>query len=326
MGSTRANDWLLPGTTYQGDSADLMNQIAPESIALSFWSPPYFVGKNYEAYLTYEGWTRLLETVIEHHFRVLKPGGFMVVNIADILAFADPDMPKFQADLVGNKRSPVTREMILEAKSKHPDYNRHQLARLLGCSEQTIQRRLETNNVRGGKHAIQTRIKPVTEIINQMAMDAGLYMYDRRVWVKDPAWANSRWHSGSYRAVDEFEYVFVFWKPGITKIDRSRLEKTEWAEWGSRGVWRIPSVRANNDHEAKFPVLLAERVIRLLSDKDDLVLDPFMGSGTTGVAAIRHGRQYIGIELDPGYAQLARNACQLEEKRLAIEGSELASE
>jgi DNA modification methylase len=77
-------------------------------------------------------------------------------------------------------------------------------------------------------------------------------------------------------------------------------------EWGSRGVWQIPSVRANNDHEAKFPVELPRRAIKLLTGPEDVVLDCFVGSGTTAVAAIREGRHFIGIELEKKYADLAR--------------------
>jgi|SRR5699024_10399925 len=324
-GTNHSHDsWLPINTVHQGDSLELMQRIKPESIALSFWSPPYFVGKSYEESLSYQDWTHLLQGVINHHTRALKPGGFMAINIADILAFADPTMPKFQADLVSNKRSPVTREMVVAAMDAHPDLNRHQLAKLLGCSEQTIQRRLEGNNIRGGKHAIQTRIKPVAGLIDEMAHNAGLYMYDRRIWAKDPAWANSRWHSGSYRAVDEFEYVFILWKPGITRVDRNRLNRNEWSEWGSRGVWNIRSVRSNDDHEAKFPIELAERVIRLLSDPGDIVLDPFMGSGTTGMAAIVHNRNYLGIELLERYAILANENCEKVKRTIAIEKPGLA--
>src|SRR5690606_4681488 len=118
-------------------------------------------------------------------------------------------------------------------------------------------------------------------MIENFGQDSGLVLYDRRVWAKDPAWANSRWHSLSYRSVDEFEYIYIFWKPGITEVDRARLSQEEWREWGSRGVWRFPSVRANDDHEAKFPKDLSRWLISMLTRPGDLVLDPFMGSGTT---------------------------------------------
>lgn len=159
-------------------------------------------------------------------------------------------------------------------------------------------------------------MKIVGGLVEQWALDAGFYPYDRRIWVKDPAWENSRWASLSYRAVDEFEYLYIFWKPGITKIDRSRLSAAEWKEWGSRGVWRFPSVRSNDDHEAKFSLELPTRAIRLLTDHGDVVLDCFMGSGTTAVAAVQENRQFIGMELDPDYVQLAREAVGQQTIRL----------
>ncbi len=299
--------YLHPNKIYRGDARDLLPQIEPNSIALSVWSPPYFVGKEYEAHLTFEDWQELLETVIGLHFPVIKPGGFLVVNIADILCFKDSDMPRVQAEAVNKKRSPVTREAVLRAMEEHPDYNRYQLARLLGCSEQTVDRRLYGNNIRGGKHEPQTRVKIVGGLIEEWALKAGFYPYDRRIWAKDAAWENSRWASLSYRSVDEFEYLYFFWKPGITRFDRTRLSSNEWKDWGSRGVWYFPSVRANNDHEAKFPVELPLRAIRLLTDPNDIVLDCFMGSGTTAVAAIQENRQYIGIELEEKYVALARS-------------------
>lgn len=117
-------------------------------------------------------------------------------------------------------------------------------------------------------------------------MESSAVNYDRRIWVKDPAWANCNWTSNSYRSVDEFEYVYIFWKPGITKVDRNRLPQSAWAEWGSRGVWNIPSVRKNDIHEAMFPIELPRRLIRMLSDQGETVLDCFMGSGTTALAAV----------------------------------------
>lgn len=304
---TSQEKYLHANDIYQGDARELLARIEPNSIAVSVWSPPYFVGKEYEAYLTFEDWQNLLKSVVELHFPIIKPGGFLVINIADILVFKDPDMPRVQADAVNKKRSPVTREDVLKAMKKYPSYSRYQLAKLLNCSEQTIDRRLHGNNIRGGKHEPQTRVKIVGGMVEDWALEAGFYPYDRRVWVKDAAWENSRWASLSYRSVDEFEYLYFFWKPGVTKYDRNRLTADEWKEWGSRGVWEFPSVRANDDHEAKFPLELPKRVIRLLTDPDEIVLDCFMGSGTTALAAIQENRQYIGIELEKKYVELAKS-------------------
>lgn len=299
--------YLPKNEIYCGDAATLIESIAPDSIAASIWSPPYHVGKRYEADQTYEDWERLLRKVISDHSRILKPGGFLAINIADILCFKDESMPRIQAANVSRQRSRVTADDVRRAMAEHPDYNRRQIAAMLGCSEQTVDRRLHGNNIRGGKYATQTRVKIVGGIIEEMALAAGLYPYDRRIWVKDPAWANSRYVSNSYRAVDEFEYIYIFWKPGPTTIDRSKLSKTEWTEWGSRAVWSIPSVRSNDDHEAKYPIELPRRLIKIFTAPGDTVLDCFMGSGTTAQAAIETGRYFIGIEKNLDYVILAKS-------------------
>jgi DNA modification methylase len=303
------SEYLSENDIYCGDARTLLTRVRPNSVALSFWSPPYFVGKSYEKDLTFEDWQTLLAKVINLHFPIIKPGGFLAINIADILAFADPTMPRIQADNVTTKRCVVSKEQVLAAAREHPDYNRYKLARLLRCSEQTIQRRMEHNNVRGGKYEIQTKVKLVGGLIEAWGNNAGFYLYDRRIWAKDPCWENSRWHSLSYRSVDEFEYIYVFWKPGITTVDRNRLTRKEWSEWGSRGVWHFSQVRSHARHEAEFPIELPKRVIRLFSTHDDLVLDCFIGSGTTAVAAIGQNRRYLGFDSIPEYVSQAKQRC-----------------
>ena len=315
IGQPQNGDFLTDNHLYCGDSRTLLHQIEPETVTLSFWSPPYFVGKSYEKHLSFEQWQELLHEVIGLHFEIIAPGGFVAINIADILAFSDSEMPRIQADNISLKRSGITREQVFSAKLAYPDFNRYQLAELLGCSEQTIDRRLNHNNVRGGKYTSQTKVKLVGGLVQEWAEDAGFFLYDRRAWVKDPCWENSRWHSLSYRAVDEFEYIYIFWKPGISIIDRNRLSKEEWIDWGSRAVWNIPSVRSNTEHEAQFPLELPRRVIRIFSGKGDLVIDPFMGLGTTAIAAIREQRRYIGIDYVPEYVERAAGRIALESAR-----------
>ncbi len=288
-----------------GDATHLLKKIKSNSINLSVWSPPYFVGKDYESHLSYESWKRLLSDVIAEHFRILKPGSFLAINIADILVFKDSSMPKIQADVVHRKKVSLTKDQILSYIDQHPNSRRGEIAAHFKCSEQTIDRRLNGNNIRGGKTQTQTRVKIVGGAIERYALEAGLYTYDRRVWAKDAAWENSRWANLSYRSVDEFEYIYIFWKPGITKYDRSRLSSKEWRDWGSRGVWSFPSVRVNDDHSAKFPPELPRRLIKLFTDENDVVLDCFMGSGTTALTSNILKRNFIGIELNLHYAKLS---------------------
>lgn len=311
-------EYLLLNDIYCGDAGKLIYNIAPDSIAISIWSPPYHVGKKYESGQSYDEWIEMLRNVIKAHYRVLKPGGFLAINIGDILVFPDTEMPRIQADNTSLRKCAVTKEDVLRAMAEHPDYNRDKLAKHLGCSEQTVDRRLHGNNIRGGKYNTQTRVKIVGGIIEDLALEASLYPYDRRIWVKDPAWANCNWTSNSYRSVDEFEYVYIFWKPGVTKVDRKRLPDGAWAEWGSRAVWNIQSVRKNDIHEAMFPIELPRRLIMLFSDKGDTVLDCFMGSGTTALAAAELGRNYIGIDKEQKFVDLAKRRIEEETSQMRI--------
>jgi DNA modification methylase len=89
--------------------------------------------------------------------------------------------------------------------------------------------------------------------------------------------------------------------PSVSTVTRDEfLEATT-------DLWEIPPERASRvGHPAPFPVELPMRVIELFTYAGDVVLDPFMGSGTTAVAALRTGRHYIGYETDPSYVVRAR--------------------
>ena len=111
-----------------GDSREAIKRISAQSVDLSLWSPPYFVAKSYKRNLGFEDWKSLIKSVIGEHTRVLKSGGFLAVNIGDILCFSDPDMPRFQAENVRGKRNRVTIEEVLSMRQQYPDANRYQLA------------------------------------------------------------------------------------------------------------------------------------------------------------------------------------------------------
>jgi hypothetical protein len=122
-------DFLAVDQIHHGDARRILEQIRPASVALSVWSPPYFVGKSYEKDMTFEQWQDLLATVIQLHYAILKPGAFLVVNIADILVFPDPAIPRIQAETLSSHRLPVTREEVLGVMKQYPGVNRYQIAK-----------------------------------------------------------------------------------------------------------------------------------------------------------------------------------------------------
>ena len=101
-----------------------------------------------------------------------------------------------------------------------------------------------------------------------------------------------------------FEYIMVFAKENI-KLQRegeTDLIKKEFIDW-SLATWNIaPETRMKKiGHPAMFPVEIPIRLIKMLSWKNSLILDPFNGAGTTGVACKQLGRKYIGIEMSKKY-------------------------
>ncbi len=78
-----------------------------------------------------------------------------------------------------------------------------------------------------------------------------------------------------------------------------------------------PKVQPGLAIPAPFPVGLPKRLIELYTYKDDVVLDPFMGSGTSAVAAIRTGRHFLGFETDGSYVKIAKKRISEERKRMA---------
>jgi site-specific DNA-methyltransferase (adenine-specific) len=84
------------------------------------------------------------------------------------------------------------------------------------------------------------------------------------------------------------------------------IETEEFLE-ATLDIWEIPSESARKiGHPAPFPIALPRRLIELYTYRDDLVLDPFIGSGTTALAAIETGRHYVGFDTDDSYLAIAR--------------------
>lgn len=109
---------------------------------------------------------------------------------------------------------------------------------------------------------------------------------------------------------NDFETIVMLRKPGgyrkpTAEMERlSRIENDDYFKWFSP-IWSDVTGASTRNHPAPFPVEIAYRLIRMFSFAGDTVLDPFLGSGTTTVAAMRAGRNSIGVEVEPSYLQLA---------------------
>ncbi len=99
-------------------------------------------------------------------------------------------------------------------------------------------------------------------------------------------------------------------KPSNSQREASKISKDEFARWFQQ-IWNIPGASTKH-HPAPFPMEVAIRLIRMFSFMGDTVIDPFCGSGTTMVAAMRTGRNSVGVEIEPEYCRQAARYLKAE--------------
>ncbi len=155
---------------------------------------------------------------------------------------------------------------------------------------------------------------PLSDYISKMMEDIGFLMRGEIIWNKGAgagvsmAWGS--WLSASNPVLrDVHEYILIFSKGSFKreklKEQENSIEKEQFMEW-TKSVWTMNTESAKKvGHPAPFPVELPYRLIQLYTFKNDVILDPFMGSGSTGIAALNASRHYIGYEIDPDYVKLA---------------------
>ena len=155
---------------------------------------------------------------------------------------------------------------------------------------------------------------PLSDHISQMMTEIGFLMRGEIIWNKGvKAGVSMAW--GSWRSAanpvlrDTHEYILVFSKGAFSRKKpegkENTITKEQFMEW-TRSVWLMDTESARKiGHPAPFPVELPYRLIQLYTFTGDIILDPFIGSGTTAVAALMSGRKYIGYEINQQYAELA---------------------
>ncbi len=172
-------------------------------------------------------------------------------------------------------------------------------------------------------------IIPLDTVLYPIFSSLGLQMRNRIVWHFEHGLHCSRRFSGRYETIMWFtkseHYVFnldpvrvpqkypgkkYFKGPKAGQYSSNPLGKNP------GDLWVIPNVKSNHvektDHPCQFPVELIERLVLSLTNEGDWIFDPFLGTGTTIIAAIRHGRRGVGAEIHPKYVELAHQRIRQE--------------
>ena len=160
---------------------------------------------------------------------------------------------------------------------------------------------------------------PLHAFIVEQAIRLGFLMRGEIIWDKaasaSPSTAWGSWKSASNPILrDVHEYILVFCKDTFKRPNPekrlSTITRDEFLEY-NKSVWNFPAESARKvGHPAPFPVELPRRLIQLYTFANEIVLDPFMGSGQTAIAALKCRRHYIGYEIDQKYIDLADQRIQ----------------
>ena len=237
-------------------TAEHMEELPDDSVALMVTSPPYHVGKDYDSDASFEDYLGLLERVLQETYRVLQPGGRAVVNVANL------------------GRRPYV---------------------------------------------------PLSHEVTARMLRIGFLMRGEVIWRKAKgAGGNCAW--GSWRSPanpvirDVHEYCLCFSKGRFDRVVKgvSDISAEEFLA-STLSVWEIPPESARRvQHPAPFPVELPRRFIELYTYVGEWVLDPFMGSGSTAVAAALTGRKWVGYDVDPGYCEITRKRAAAAQASLPL--------
>ena len=163
---------------------------------------------------------------------------------------------------------------------------------------------------------------PLHAYLIEIAQECGFFMRGEIIWDKGASAGSScawgSWRSASNPVLrDIHEYILIFCKGSFKRQRPAQHQKIDRANFleCTKSIWRFPAASAKRaGHPAPFPMELPRRLIELYSYAGDIILDPFIGSGTTAIAALQTDRSYIGYEINPQYVGIANQRITRWEK------------
>lgn len=272
---------------FLGDCADVLCDIPDDSVDLIFTSPPYADQRK----STYGGvspdeYVEWFMPRARQLQRVLKPTGTFVLNIKERVV--NGERHTYVLELIMKMRQEGwlwTEEFMWHKKNSYP-----------------------------GKWP--NRFRDNWERLIQFNKTKKFNMYQESVMVPVGSWAKDRLSnlSETDKIRDTSRVGSGFGKNVSNWVGREMVYPTN--------VIHMSTECGNRNHSAAFPIELPKWFIKLFTQPGDLVLDPFIGSGTTAAAAIELGRSYLGIEINPEYVELARQRVIGPQIRLPIVAEE----
>ena len=255
-----------------GDCGDILKDFPDNSVDLIFTSPPY-ADQRQKTYggVSPDEYVSWFLPKTEQFLRVLKPTGTFILNIKE--------------RVVSGERHTYVIELILEMRRQGWLW--------------TEEFMWHKKNSYPGKWP--NRFRDNWERLIQFNKNKKFNMYQESVMVPVGDWAKDRLSklSETDKTRDESKVGSGFGKNVSNWLGRDLVYPTN--------VIHLATECSNRNHSAAFPIELPKWFIKLFTQPEDVVLDPFIGSGTTAVAAIQLGRKYCGIDLNPEYVEMSRN-------------------
>ena len=284
LGARGSEDAPVP-FFVQGDAVETLRLFPATSVDCVVTSPPYFGHRRYAggglgAEPDWRAYVAALGAVTAELLRVLKPSGSLWLNLGDTYR--------------GKRQLGVPWRVAFH---------------LTDAQGWTLRNSVVWHKVKGGPDTSRDRLRNVHELLFHFVLRAKGYHYDADA-IREPHVTfteKSRMRGGRNH----------FFRPGGTPEQgknrgNPNLHHGRWDQAfhpkgrNKRTVWSIPLSKFREAHFAVFPEPLVETCILAGCPEDGVVLDPFLGSGTTAVVAKRLGRSYIGIDCVAEYCQMAR--------------------
>jgi site-specific DNA-methyltransferase (adenine-specific)/site-specific DNA-methyltransferase (cytosine-N4-specific) len=266
---------------YLGDSKKELKKLPDNSVDLIITSPPYAdQRKNTYGGIQHDKYVEWFLPISEELLRVIKPTGTFILNIKEKVVNGERSTYVMELIIAMRKQGWLwTEEFIWHKKNSYP-----------------------------GKWP--NRFRDSWERLLQFNKQKHFNMYQEEVMVPMGDWAKSRLKklSDTDKVRDDSKVGSGFGKNISNWIDREKAYPTN--------VLHLATECNNKNHSAAFPEELPAWFIKLFTKETDVVLDPFMGSGTTLLVASRMRRNSIGIEIMPVYFQMVKN--QLKPKEIFL--------